>query len=472
MATVEDRARAGIEKSRLTQIAIPPGHREILKATAAQSFLVVPILVFGQPVATLMFVFTRHSARRYGADDIEWAVSVAARARLSIERIMLRDELERANLVKEEFFATLSHELQNPVNLIGGYVRLLESGTLDHGLRERTSAALERNVGLLHRLVRELVDVARIVSGGVKLEMAPLPVSTVVADVLNAAKPSADAKRIAVECITGHAAAWVLADRSRLQEVMWHLLSNAIKFTPPCGRVNVRLQSTDSEVQIIISDSGVGLSTEILPRIFESFWQEDPRFSRIHGGLGLGLALVRRIVQLHGGTVRAESPGEGEGTTFIVTLPLLPRPEPDDAVSNSLIARLAGLRVLLVENDESWAQPLVDLLTLAGADVCVERSGQSISSRLQADRPHIILIDVDQPHVVPSELLAAMRTDPSKDRRTIRAAALTRNEHSDERRRALAAGFQMVLPKSIAAEDFLDAVLRLAAMDVDTRPAP
>lgn len=460
-----------VDSSNLARVTIGQDHLDVLRVIAAQSFLVVPIGVYGRPFAVLTFAYTQYSGRRYGADDIAWASNVAWRARLAIERTVLRDELETANRAKEEFLATLSHELRNPLNSIGGYIRLLQSGVLDQELRSRTGAALDRNVAHLRRLVEELIDTSRTAVGKLTLQMTPLLASSVVQDVVDAARPTADAKSIAVGGVSQPPAGWVLADRNRLHQVMWHLLSNAIKFTAAGGRINVRVERTKSQVEIIVADSGVGLSSELLPHIFQPFWQEDPRFSRAHGGLGLGLALVRRIVELHGGTVRAESAGPGKGATFTVALPQLRDSPAEEPMSNSLIARLEGLRVLLVEDDDHWIEPVVDLLTLGRARVFVERSERAALTRLETEHIHVLLIDIGVPRMDACELLASIRRSGSRCGRAVRAAALSGHAHPEDRRRALAAGFQMFLPKSIAAEDLLDAVIRLAAMGVDTRPA-
>jgi signal transduction histidine kinase/CheY-like chemotaxis protein len=460
-----------VHRSWLARDAIAPAYLELLKQIEPQSLLVVPIGVYGRPFAVLLFAYTQRSGRRYRADDVAWASGLASRAGLAIERRVLRDELETANQVNEEFLATLAYELCNPLNSIGGYIRLLQSGDLDRELRSRAAAALERNLSRLRRLVEDLIDTSRAGVGNLDMQMAPLLAARVVGEVIDAARLTAVAKCIAVRCVIQPPAGWILADPNRLRQVMWHLLSNAIKFTPAGGRIDVRVERADSQVKIIVTDTGVGLPPAVLPHIFEPFWQEDPRFSRTHGGLGLGLSLVRRIVELHGGTVRAESAGPGKGATFTVTVPQLAYSETEEPVSNSLIARLEGLRVLLVDDDEDWIEPVVDLLALAGARVLVERSAESTLSRLETEHVHILLMDIALPQLDACELLCELRRSGSKCGRTVRAAALSGRAHPEDRRRAMDAGFQMLLPKSLAAEDLLDAVIRLAAMGVDTRSA-
>jgi signal transduction histidine kinase/CheY-like chemotaxis protein len=457
-----------VDQSRLAGIA--GEHLDVLKAIGPQSFLVVPINAHGRPFAVITFAYTRRSGRRYGANDIAWAVNLAARARLAIERAALRHELETANLAKEQLLATLSHELRNPLNMIAGYVRLLQSDVLDREIRSRANGALEQNIALLGRLIDDLVEASRIASGHLKLQRTPLLVSSVVQDVVDAVQPTADAKSVAVQCVVQPSAGSVHADRDRLRQVLWNLVSNAVKFTPAGGRVDVGVDRTESHVEISVADSGVGIPSECLPQLFQPFWQEDARFSRIHGGLGLGLALVRRVVELHGGTVRAESAGPGGGATFTVVLPRWPYLQAERG-SNGLIARLAGLRVLLIEDDEDWTELVVDLLTLAGARVMVERSAQAALAQLEAKHPHVLLVNIDLPQLEGWELISQIRKSGSKHSRSVGAAAVSGHAHAEDRERALVAGFQMFVPKSIVAEDLLDAVIRLATMGVDARPA-
>ncbi len=457
-----------VDQSRLVEVARE--HLDVLNAIAPQSFLVVPINVHSRPFAVLTFAYTQRSGRRYGANDIAWAVNLTAQARLAIERAALRHELETASLAKEQFLAALSHELRNPLNMIAGYVRLLQSDVLDREIRSRAHGALERNIALLRRLVDELVEISRIASGHLRLQMTPLLVSSVVQDVVEAVRPTADAKGVAVQYVIQPPVASVPADRDQLRQVVWNLVSNAVKFTPAGGRVDVGVERTESHVEIIVADSGVGIPSECLSQLFQPFWQEDARFSRTHGGLGLGLALVRRIVELHGGTVRAESAGPGGGATFTVVLPRWPYLQAERG-SNGLIARLAGLRVLLIEDDEDWIELVVDLLTLAGARVMVERSAQAALAQLETERPHVLLIDIDLAGMDGWELIADIRKSGSKYGRSVRVAAVSDHVRPEDRERLLGAGFQMFLPKPMAAEDFLDAVIRLAAMGVDTRSA-
>jgi CheY-like chemotaxis protein len=299
--------------------------------------------------------------------------------------------------------------------------------------------------------------------------MTPLPVSSVVQNVIDTVRPTAAAKGVGVYSAIHPSAGSIHADRDRLRQVIWNLVSNAIKFTPAGGRVDVRIDRTESHVEIVVADSGVGIPSECLPHLFQPFWQEDAQFSRTHGGLGLGLALVRRIVELHGGTVRAESAGANRGATFTVVLPRWPYLQAERG-STGLIARLAGLRVLIVDDDEEWIEFVVDLLTLAGARVVVERSAHAAIAQLEAEHPHVLLMNTGLLQRNGLDLIAEIRKNGSKYVRSVRAAAVSHRGHCDDRDRALAAGFQVCIPQSMSAEDLLDAVIHLAVTGVDAGP--
>jgi CheY-like chemotaxis protein len=293
----------------------------------------------------------------------------------------------------------------------------------------------------------------------------------VVQDAVNAVLPTARAKDIALQCMIQPVAGSVRADRDRLYQAVWGLVSNAIKFTPPGGQVRVSVEHRESQVEITVADSGVGIPSDLLPRLFEPFWQEDAWFSRIHGGLGLGLALVRRIVELHGGTVRAVSAGPARGATFIIALPRLTRSDAEETPLSTCIARMAGLQVLLVEDDSNWIELVVDLLTLAGARVFVEQSAAAALRRLETEHPHVALLDVSLPRMDAWKFIAGIRRSESPGVRSVRAAAVSDQPSPELQHRALAAGFQILLPRSLPAEELLDAVIRLATMRIDTTPA-
>lgn len=460
-----------VDGSRLVRTAFDEGQVTLLKEIGIQSLLMVPVVVSGRPFAVLTFAYSQFSGRRYGTDDLAWALEIAARAGLAVERTVLRQQLETSNLAREELLAVLAYELESPLNAASGYIRLLQSDAVDLALRSRAAIALKRNLVRLRRVVRDLLDTSRAASGRLNLQMKPLAAADVVQDAVNAVLPTARAKDIALQCMIPPVAGSVHADRDRLYQAVWGLISNAIKFTPPGGQIRVSVEHRESQVEITVADSGVGIPSDLLPRLFELFWQEDAGFSRIHGGLGLGLALVRRIVELHGGSVRAASAGPGRGSTFTIALQRLTRSGAEETPPTTCIARMEGLRVLLVENDRRWIELVVDLLTLAGARVFVEQSAAAILSQLQTEHPHVVLLDVSLPRMAAWEFIAGIRRSESPGIRSVRAAAVSDQPSPELHQRALAAGFQMLVPRSLPAEELLDAVIRLATMRVDTTPA-
>src|SRR5207244_6324798 len=296
-----------------------------------------------------------------GPADLALAQELAAGAALAVDNARLYREAqealaqaERANRAKDEFLATVSHELRTPLAAVRLWTRLMARGSLDDAKKARALELIERNAKLQAQLVEDLLDVSRIISGKLRGEVRPMDLAAAVDAALDAIRPAADAKAIRIESSLDPAAAFVAGDPALLQQVVWNLLSNAIKFTPKGGCVDVRLRRAESHVELSVSDTGEGISADFLPHIFERFRQADSTSTRAHGGLGLGLGIVRHLVELHGGTVRAESAGPGQGATFVVCLPLpavrgaFPRPEAAAAAELSLDAlpALDGVRVL------------------------------------------------------------------------------------------------------------------------------
>jgi signal transduction histidine kinase len=255
------------------------------------------------------------------------------RERLLRSEQAAREEAERANRLKDEFLATLSHELRTPLNAILGWSQMLQNGNLDEAEFKRATGTIERNARAQSQLIDDILDVSRIIRGKLRLDVRAVDLSNVISAAVDAARPAAEAKNIRLQTLIDPQATQISGDPDRLQQVVWNLLSNAIKFTPKDGRVQVRLERVNSHVEIVVSDTGAGIEPEFLPFVFERFRQSDGSMTRRHGGLGLGLAIVRQLVELHGGTVSVTSAGEGQGAAFIVSLPLLPvRREPESDV--------------------------------------------------------------------------------------------------------------------------------------------
>jgi signal transduction histidine kinase len=294
------------------------GH--IVNELGLTSFMRVPMLARGMAIGVLTFV-SAQSRREYGETDLRFAQDVAWRAALAVENARAYAEARRANRLKDDFLATLSHELRTPLNAILGYTYMLQSSVLPEDRRPHALTAVARNATALNQIVEDILDVSRIVSGKIRVELTPLDMGSVVDDAVGSIAPAAEAKGLLLQVDTGASRAPVLGDAPRLQQVLWNVLTNAVKFTPAGGRVNVSLQISETNVTVVVEDTGVGISPQILPRVFERFLQADSHRTREHGGLGLGLAIALAIVELHGGTLTGASAGLGQGATFRLTLP-------------------------------------------------------------------------------------------------------------------------------------------------------
>jgi signal transduction histidine kinase/CheY-like chemotaxis protein len=380
-----------------------------------------------------------------------------------------RVEAETANRMKDQFLATLSHELRTPVNAITGWTQILRSGQLDAAGVQRALDVIERNARLQGQLIGDLLDVSGIISGKLRLEMRPAYPAEIVETALAAVLPAAEAKEIRVERALDSGAGPVLADPDRLQQVVINLLGNAVKFSPRGGRIEVRLEEEDGEVRLQVSDSGEGIEPALLPHIFDFFWQADASTTRRQGGLGLGLAIVREIVELHGGGVSAASPGKGQGAVLTVSLPLLQTPaaegpgasEPAGPPAGGDGSPLAGLRVLAVEDDEATLDALTELLTLQGADVAGAPSVDRALETLPRFRPDVLVSDIGMPERDGYELIREIRAQ-GHGAAELPAVAVTAFAGPEDRRRALAAGFQVHLAKPVDPRELTHVIASLA----------
>jgi signal transduction histidine kinase len=297
-------------------------HRRLLRELGLTSYMCVPLIARGRTLGAISVVYGS-AGRTYTRDDLGLAEAVARRAAIAVDNARLFRDAEAASRAKDEFLATLSHELRTPLHAMLGWARMLRTDTLDEATQARALETLERNTRLQAQLIEDLLDVSRIITGKLRLEVRAVAPAAVIAAALHAVRPGADAKSVGLEAHVDRAVGPVAGDADRLQQVVWNLLSNAVKFTPRGGRVAIRLEAADGQARIEVTDSGRGISAEFLPHLFERFRQAEGPAARSVGGLGLGLAIVRHLVELHGGTVRAESAGEGRGATFTVELPLL-----------------------------------------------------------------------------------------------------------------------------------------------------
>ena len=390
---------------------------------------------------------------------------------------MARAEAEHANRLKDEFLATVSHELRTPLNAIIGWSHMLRQGRLDERTVTRAIETIERNAQSQAQLVEDILDVSRMITGKLRLNIAAVDVASVINAAIDCVQLAADSKDIQLEVTLDPSARRVNGDESRLQQVVWNLLSNAIKFTPQGGRVSVRLERTGSSAQIRVSDTGEGIQPNILPYIFDRFRQGDGTSTRRHGGLGLGLAIVRHLVELHGGTVHADSAGEGSGATFTVRLPLTPAPElakkrrpeletlrADEEAGGraASLPTLEGVRVLLVDDNPDTLQMLTAMLSAYKAEVHAASSAAEALEALQWHKPDVLVSDLAMPCEDGYTLISKVRALEAASGRHVPAVALTAYIRIEDRTRALSAGFNLFVPKPVEPHELLTAIANLA----------
>jgi PAS domain S-box-containing protein len=449
---------------------------DLMRTLGLTSCVCVPLTTSQGPVAALTLA-TAESARQYTAEDLQFAEDIASRAALMVDNARAYEALRKASGLKDEFLATLSHELRTPLNAILGYARMLRAGMVAPDNLLRTFETIERNTTSLTRMVEDILDVSRVVSGKMRLNMQPVELPLVLHDAVATVMPAAEAKHIRLETTVDPQVGAVSGDPDRLRQVVWNLLSNAVKFTPKHGRIQVRLERVNSSVEIVVSDTGIGIRPNFLPHIFERFRQADSGATREHAGLGLGLAIVRNLVELHGGTVYATSGGEGHGATFRVRLPLRivhpdwrPEPErvhPRDGESTpppSLadLPSLSGTHVLAVDDDPDALRLLKEILEAVGATVTTAGSGRIALEIVATDRPDVLVADLGMPLMDGFELIRRLRTSDVAAARAIPAAALTAYARSEDRAKALKSGFEMHLAKPIDPAELIAAVKALA----------
>ncbi len=394
--------------------------------------------------------------------------------RLMTEDLKLHaSELERANRVKDEFLATLSHELRTPLTSILGWARLLRSGKLSKLEYERAIAVVERNAQAQSSLIEDLLDVSRIITGKLRIELQPIQLAAVVTDVVDEFGPTAEAKHLKLASEIDANAGPILGDPARLKQIVGNLLSNAIKFTNDGGEIDVSLERTDGHARLRVQDNGVGIDPAVLPHIFERFRQADSSNVRTHSGLGLGLAIVRHLVREHKGSVHAESRGQGQGATFTVDFPLAPAEIAAESVtrvdlfSATTLARqdiqesmvdpcaLEGLTVLLVEDEPDTQDLLRTILQECGARVVAVTSARDALSSLQREVPNVLLSDIGMSGESGYDLIRQVRALPAEQGGKVPAVALTAYAGPSDRRRALVAGFHVHLAKPVEPDELL-----------------
>jgi signal transduction histidine kinase/ActR/RegA family two-component response regulator len=438
--------------------------------------LCLPLFVRGHVIGALAVDFVAGDA--LDRDDRAFLEAMADQCAQALERARLfatervrREELERSNRMKDDFFGIVSHELRTPLSAILGWSRMLRHGMLGTAaLRERALDAIERNAALQTRLVDDLLDVSRIVSGKLALETSTVDLAVVIEAAIDSVRPALLAKHVDIGT-TLTLAASVRGDFRRLQQALWNVLTNAIKFTPRGGRIDIWLEHHERTVSIAIEDSGVGIPADVLPHVFERFKQADGTTTRKYGGLGLGLSIVRHVIEAHGGEVRAHSEGEGRGTRIVIDLPLpdsenIARDGRDGAADGaSLTARLLGARVLLVDDDADMLEFLGAALETAGALVRTTDGARSALEALGDFRPHVIVADIAMPEVDGYAFIRNVRALAADAGGLTPALALSALAQPADRARAVSAGFHMHVPKPVDPGDLVVTIASLLAPD-------
>jgi PAS domain S-box-containing protein len=417
-----------------------------------------------------------------GASKI--ARDITERRQAEGERARLLAMAQEASRLKDEFLATFSHELRTPLNAILGYARMLRSGLLSGDKQQRAIETVERNAVSLAQIIEDVLDVSRIVSGKIRLNVVKVDLRELVREALETVRPAAESRGVTLETSLDVDDGVIHGDRDRLQQVLWNLLSNGVKFTQRGGRVHVGLSGAGSQIEISVRDTGIGIPRTFLPHVFERFRQAEMGMTRAQGGLGLGLAITRHLVEMHGGTIAADSAGEGSGATFWVRLPVtiappvhmvLESPPPQDAPVPRLpvtVTDLKGIRVLAVDDDPDALLMLKEILETAHADVTIASSAKDAFAMLENAETDVLVADLGMPQISGFDLIANVRGSENPDIQRVPAAALTAYARSEDRARALRAGFQIHLSKPIDPTELTAAVAELSGRGKDRVAAP
>ena len=443
-------------------------HVRVLRELGLSSYICVPLVARARTLGAITLAYAT-PGRSYGADDLALAEAIGHRAGVAVDNARLFREAQAASRAKDEFLAAVSHELRTPLHAMLGWTRMLRTGTLDDSTATRALDTLERNTKLQAQLIEDLLDISRMVTGKLRMEIRPVDLAPIVEAAIDSVRPAAESKGVRVRLDVADDASPVAGDPDRLQQLVWNLLSNAIKFTPRGGEVDVRVDRRDGVSRVRVADTGQGIGPELLPHVFERFRQAESSAARLHGGLGLGLAIVRHIAERHGGVVRAESAGAGRGATFTVELPLLAgRGSPQRVAAEQRGAplpapeALRGFRVLVVEDQADARELLVTILGGCGADVTAVGSADEALDAVARTRPQALVSDIGLPGDDGYTLIRKVRAlDPAAGGR-VPAAALTAYARREDRRLALLAGYQLHLAKPIDPSEVIAVVATLA----------
>jgi signal transduction histidine kinase/ActR/RegA family two-component response regulator len=457
---------------------MPAGHLPVC------SYLAVPVVSrSGATIGGLFFghalpdIFTERAERLISGLAGQAAVAIDnarlyenARRSAEAERVA-RAEVERISLLKDEFLATLSHELRTPLNAVLGWAELLLDRTDPASDSRRGLETIARNARAQAQMIEDLLDMNRIISGKIRLDVQQTDLAAVVEAAVDSVRPSAEAKAIRLRTLIDPNAGAVLGDPNRLQQVVWNLLSNAVKFTPKHGKIDVILARVNSHNEITVCDSGMGIAAEFVPHVFERFRQADSSTTRKYTGLGLGLSIVKQLVELHGGSVRVDSPGEGQGSTFTVLIPLrVIRDDADRAHPTSrrsltprpLVIPLAGLKILVVDDEVDAREMVAQVLSEADATVITASSADEGLALVESERPDVLISDIGMPDKDGYQLLRELRKLSAEQGGKTPAIALTAFARSEDRTRAMLAGYQVHIAKPIEPHELVVTIASLA----------
>ena len=452
-------------------IAMPAVSSEHGCTQMQQAVRISPLTHEGTVIGTLTIIddVTERVAR-----EAELQAQLEDRSRLLSNERLARNEAERANRLKDEFLATISHELRNPLNAIMGWAHMMRVGNLTPANVERAVETIYRNAKSQSQLVADLLDVSRIISGKLRLDVRTVDLISIVNAAVDSIRPGAEAKGIRLQTMFDPAAGPISGDADRLQQIVWNLLTNAVKFTPKGGRIQVKVQRVDSHVEVVVSDTGVGISKDFLPYVFDRFRQADASTTRIHGGLGLGLSIVHQLVDLHGGTVSVHSEGEGKGATFTISLPFVGvisnqneaeavhPTQSDEVLSFEGLPSLQGLKVLVVDDEADTRELIREVLKECGSEVITSPSVAEALIALEQHKPDVLISDLGMPDEDGYSLIAKVRELPPERGGEIPAAALTAYARAEDRMRVLRSGFQFHLPKPVDSAELVTVVASLA----------
>jgi PAS domain S-box-containing protein len=411
-----------------------------------QSARIAPLLDGDTVVGTLTMI-----------EDVTERVTSESELRRQIAELeKARQTAESALRVKDEFLATLSHELRTPLNAVMGWTRILQDGGVDAATTAHALQVIDRNVDAQARLIDDLLDISRIAAGKLRLELGPVNLVQCTVDAIDAVTPATSSKNITIERRLPDSALLISADPDRIQQVIWNLLSNAVKFTPRGGRIVVTLEHEPGTARVSVADTGKGISPDFLPHVFDRFSQANSSTNRIEGGLGLGLALARQLIEMHGGEISVHSAGLGQGATFTVTLPANIEAAPASVRAPAEYRQLTGLKVLLVEDAMDWAQLLARTLSERGAEVSIAATAEEAVSCVARQRPDVVVADIGLPGEDGYSMLHRLRADGTA--RRLPAIAVTAYAGEQHRLKALSAGFDAYRAKPLSPQEIVAAI--------------